>query len=337
MKIQIAERDVSGGSVRYGDLKIFSSYLNLKKIPRLVSGEITHGWIVREFNIDPDLVLGSNGLGHKRKAERFFVARKDQEDYLRSQGFQDVHAIGHPITYIENLGKVKRIENSLLVMPSHSLPETLEDWHETDLLYADYLCDYIKGFDCVALCLHSADIEKNNWRNLKKLIPLIFEGALLNDRNTYLRMAQLFSSFEYVTSNDFGSHVAYASYFGAKVSVCGPRPKWERSYYESMTLYKNSPQLLNIEEDRYINNCFVEWYPQFNCFPRNAQLNIEWAKKELGTQCKRTRTELKELLGWTKCGYTKLIFGYTKLIFKRVMKKLYRLQGRFIIKGAQRY
>jgi hypothetical protein len=314
--IQLIERDLSRSKGNYGDLKIFASYLGFKEPPHFTSGEITHGWINRERNIEPDLVIGSNGLGYKRKAHRFFVARKDQEDYLRSQGFKDVHAIGHPITYIDSLSEVKRIKNSLLVMPAHSLPKTSEDWRETDLCYANFLCDCIKEFDYVALCLHISDINKGNWKNLKEVIPLTFEGAIPNDRNSYLRMGQLFSYFEYVTSNEFGSHVAYASYFGAKVSVCGPRIKWKKHDYESLEFYKNSPHLLNIMEDWHVNNRYMEWYPQFCCSPREAKTHVEWAKWELGSQYKRTQIELKKLLNWTK-------YGQVNLILRKIINKLY--------------
>lgn len=313
--INLIERDFSITGGNYGDCKTFASYIGLRTCPRLTSGEITHGWIMREHNIDPDLVIGSNGLGYQRKSERFFVARKDQEDYLRGQGFKDVYAIGHPIIYLNNPNEHKRIPNSLLVMPLHSLPETSEDWIDSDIAYAQFIRNYIEEFSYVALCLHASDIEKNNWINLKAAIPMMFEGASLKDRNSYQRMAQLFSSFEYVTTNSFGSHVAYASYFGAKVSVCGPRAKWHRSDYASLDFYKNSPHLLDVVDDWDKNNSIVEWYPQFNCLPKEAQLNVEWAEWELGKQCRRTPAELQDLLGWTK-------FGQTKLISRIVMKKM---------------
>jgi hypothetical protein len=37
-----------------------------------------------------------------------------------------------------------------------------------------------------------------------------------------MRLVEIFSTFEYVTTNGFGSQITYAAYCGAKVSVFGP-------------------------------------------------------------------------------------------------------------------
>ena len=291
------KRDYSIRNHAYGDRKILSLYAGLKKTPRYTQGEIPHSWIIKERNIIPDFVIGSDGLGYTRPEKLLFVSRKDQETFLRGEGFTDVHAIGHPIIYLKDVGNYSRIKDSLLVMPAHSLRETTEDWRELDKAYFKFLSEHISNFSYIALCLHPEDIKKKNWTMVSQLIPQRIEGADEKDANSYERMAVLFSMFEYVTTNRLGSHVAYASYFGSKVSVCGP---WEfkKEEYLTMDFYRNSPSILDIEERWYKSSSLQRWYPQFFCSPIDAVSNIEWAKSELGFECRKSQRELIDLFGW---------------------------------------
>lgn len=320
MGLRLIERDYSSRHHAYGDLKIISSYLKLKNIPGFTKGELPHSWIIKERNILPDFVIGSDGLGFKRKSNRLFVSRKDQEVYLKSEGFTDVHAIGHPITYLEKSPNHTRIRNSLLIMPAHSLLETTENWQKLDRDYADFLDGHISMFSYIVVCLHPADIMKKNWVMVRRLGLETVEGADVDDANSYERMAQLFSMFEYVTTNRLGSHIAYGSYFGSKVSVCGPW-NFNKEEYANLVFYSNQPEILNIEEAWDKSFCIQQWYPQFFCLPNEANDNVEWAKLELGFDCRRSKKELVKLLGWglilQMCGsFMVVIRNFAKWIMK---------------------
>lgn len=294
-ELKLIDRDFESNNHAYGDLKIFSTYLGLKSIPKFFKGEIPHGWIIKERNIIPDFVIGSDGLGFTRKSKRLYVARKDQQDFLTREGFNDVHAIGHPITYLKK-GNYQRIRKSLLIMPAHSLNDTKENWEKLDTIYASFLQQYIVDFSLIAVCIHPQDLKKNNWLRVRSLVSQVIEGADIEDSNSYERMAQLFSTFEYVTTNYFGSHVAYGSYFGSKISVCGP---WffKREEFENVVFYKNQPCILEILEEWHESKSYKEWYPQFFCSPLEASSNIEWAKWQLGSNCKRSKRVLFNLFG----------------------------------------
>lgn len=315
-KTRLIERDYTTRNRAYGDLKVLSRFLGLRRIPIFSNFELPHGWIIKERNIVPDFVIGSDGLGYKRKHKRLFVARYDQETFLRDEGFTDVHAIGHPIVYLDKIQTNNRIPNSLLIMPAHSLPQTTENWHELDIAYAEFLSEHVCKFSYIALCLHSSDIKKENWLHVKSLVSECIEGADPLDANSYMRMSQLFSCFEYVTTNVMGSNVAYASLFGAKVSVCGP---WDfkKEEYVKVTQFKNQPEILTIRQNWHRASCFQRWYPQFYCSPKEAVGNLEWAKWQLGWGCRRANKELGKLLGW---GLSQQMRSLMDVIIRKVMK-----------------
>ena len=74
----------------YGDSFIAAKYCGFNKTPKPTDGEWQHGWIIPERNIHPEFVIGSDGLSITRKNKKYFVARKDQEEYLFKQGFTNV-------------------------------------------------------------------------------------------------------------------------------------------------------------------------------------------------------------------------------------------------------
>jgi len=231
--MELVERDYDPRSGAYGDQKAAAIYCAFQDVPHPINGEWQHGWIVPERNIHPEFVIGSDGRSYERRERcTFYVARQDQVDYLRSQGYKKVHAIGLPVLYVQ-APQVKRIPGSLLVMPAHSLPETTEEWDADE--YARSINSIAPRFSLVCLCVHKSCIGKGNWVSAFKDVNIqIVEGADERDQNSYLRLASLFNKFEFVTSNDFGSQIAYASYFKCKVSVAGPHLKWKKTDYEDL-------------------------------------------------------------------------------------------------------
>ncbi|MDD2467649.1 MAG: hypothetical protein PHI97_27015 [Desulfobulbus sp.] len=297
-KIVLPEREYIEGLKAYGANKVAARYCGLNYIPFFIYGEWQHGWICPERNIHPEFVVGGNGFSREYKTKRkYFVARQDQVDYLVSQGYRYVYAIGLPIIYVQK-PLVRRMPGSLLVMPAHSLPETTEDWDADE--YANYIMSIANNFTEVYLCVHKYCYEKGNWikQFADKNINVIV-GADWLDQNSMWRIADLFSQFEYVTTNEFGSHVAYASYFNCKVSVAGPRSAWKKADYEKASLYRDVPELLDIL-DCWRRDAVLEGaYPQFVCEPWAAVQNVDWASEQLGECNKKEPLHLKHLFGWS--------------------------------------
>ena len=303
----------------YGSYKVFSKYLGLKKTQDFIYGTFMHGWSPKEMNLYPEFIVC-----HNKKNSREYLERQDQVDFLRKKGFKNVYCIGNPIIYFPKIN-IKRIKNSLLIMPQHFSSQTLEDLSEIEFAYTKFLKPIISKFDFVLLCLYSDDFKKGNYQALRQLVKNTVEGANIEDMNAYERMVKLFCKFEYVTTNYFGSHVAYGSYFGCKVSVIGPQ------YLQNTEMFIKKTQLFkNVSKDKndalinYQNEIIQKKYPKiykrFICNPKNSKKNVEWGKLQLGEKYKKSPEELKKLLGLNnEWFYLCIIFRENK---KEFIKKI---------------
>jgi hypothetical protein len=63
--------------------------------------------------------------------------------------------------------------------------------------------------------------------------------------NALTRMRRIFKSFDYITTNSIGSHVAYAAYSGAKVSIYGPYDFQDKASLKNDALYSRYEDVLN--------------------------------------------------------------------------------------------
>jgi len=153
---------------------------------------------------------------------RIFVAREEQAEYLRSHGYSRARAIGLPILYTSPTG-LARIPGSLLVVPTHTLPGARYDDRRPFEAYADLIKAAATRFARVVVCVHPCCAGNGLWIDefRSRNIDLV-TGAMATDRHALKRMRALFEQFEYVTTNGWGSHIAYALAFGAKVSIFGP-------------------------------------------------------------------------------------------------------------------
>lgn len=324
--LNLPPRNYGVSGAQYGAQMIAAKYCGLSTPPWCAEGEWQHGWIAKERNIHPEAVVGYDGLSFfRREKVKFFVAREDQEIYLRSCGYKYVFAIGLPIIYLAD-NKLDRLAGSLLVMPIHSLQGTGEQWDDDE--YVEYITSISAHFSKIVICIHSSCMLKGNWHAFIKAGFEVVDGADVKDANSLQRMANLFAQFEYVTSNEFGSQVAYASYFGCKVSVFGSRVKFNKANYADLSFFKNAPELLDVFESWDAKDTFYKAYSQFVINPWQADTYQEWAAWELGLQNKRTSTELMRLFGWDTRGWLKIKLGNLSLISARLYRSPYRLAGR---------
>ena len=278
----------------YGDTLVAAKHCGFADIPFHVNGEWQHGANMPERNCDPDLVIGSDGLSFTRKRKTYFVARLDQEKYLRSCGFKSVHSIGLPIVYVPNVAW-PRIPGTLLVMPTHTLPEMSATKAEDD--YVSFIDEQRSHFLSTTVCLHRNCYDNSPWRAKFEAIGMtVVRGADPDDVRSYEKLSMLFSSFENMTTNGFGSHVPYAAYFGTKVSICGPSPEYEQSDFANVPFYKNNPRMFDLIQEcmKQIRKSHQYLYRM----PTEATERIHWAAEVLGADNKRTPSELRKLFGW---------------------------------------
>lgn len=271
-----------------------------------------HGWLIADLYYKEQLTSGSSEA-------KFLVPLVEHKHFLREHNINS-EAIGMPFVYVKDIitEKIERVKNSLLVMPPHSLPYTDHKWDEDS--YAKQINDLKNQFDLIVVCLHQSCIEKKLWVDAfeKYNIPWII-GADALDKNALVRMYKIFNSFEFMTTNAIGSHVAYAAYCGCKVSIYGNYAEFSKTDFKNDPLYKRFPFLLE-HNLKYSSKKSIEksFYYLFNS-PIDAKIRIKWAEEQLGEKNKVTFYELAKLLGWLP--HYQFI-AYSQKIYAKISSKI---------------
>jgi hypothetical protein len=213
-------RRVSQSHIYHAHL-IVKEYCSLPE-PRPIPGHWMHGWLPSYHNVHPLIfathkkLSGSSeseaerDIAREKETVALWTGREDQAQYLRGQGYARVKAIGLPFAYLPAF-EGPRIPGSLLVMPPHAqLTRGPED--PLAEAYAESIASKRNEFSEIWLCLNVEDYRAGQWIESfrKRDIPMLV-GAEPGDPMTLHRLKCLLSSFEYVTTNGFGSHIAYAA------------------------------------------------------------------------------------------------------------------------------
>lgn len=238
----VAPYEPCGASTQYGVNRLVAGYCGQRPFRECpLPGIWQHGAVPPHWQRDPRMVTQSR---HVRRNTRVWVAREDDVRYLADNGYPNARAIGLPVAYLPE-AKFERRPGSLLVMPMHS-----RDSMTRELNFADYtgtLRSMVGDFESVVGCVHPACLKHGYWLDVfRELdIPIVL-GAGAGDANALYRMQALMSQFEFMTSNGYGSHHAYAAHFGAKPSIVGSVVEPQRRDYERSFFYIRQPELLEI-------------------------------------------------------------------------------------------
>jgi hypothetical protein len=282
-------------SILYGADSIIKKYTHSLLTPRQIYGAWVHGIIFDQMHSHPYAIIGGNALNSNNPN---WVYRKVDEEYLKLHGIL-AKAIGAPICYLPKLSvNLERIPNSLLVMPAHSshhVSSYNKEKSNSVLEYVDYVISIAPKFEKVVVCLHAECIKSNLWVNefQDKGIDVI-QGASTDDENALERIRAIMSQFEFVTSNVLGSHIAYAAFFGAKVSISGPYHKWHREAFLNDPFYAEHPYLLDV----FVNEESLarQFYPFLFVNPEHACTLECWGKEMVGVENTLSPNELSKLL-----------------------------------------
>lgn len=271
----------------------------------------SHGWIP-DFYIDSDprLVTGQSLF---EKNQTLFASKASIADYLKRCGHANTHAIGLPVTYLKEK-KIGRLKNSLLVMPAHSLDYTTHDsWK-----FAEYVAEIesiSKHFEHIYICIHPSCLKQGYWvKEFQAKGFKIIEGMHLYDRNALYRLQQLMGAFEYVTTNSFGSHIAYGAYFGAKVSIFGSYAEFKEEDFEADPFYTLHKDILATSMELISKPRIERELSTFFTSPIEAPLRVDWGRYEVGADDKKSPRDIRRLfnLEW---GYKKsLAYHYSEWI-----------------------
>jgi len=285
----------SFGGDYYGALQVAAEYCGLQEPPSRYPGAWQHGTWPPWQQIRPEVVVYD-----APKSIRCFVARQDEAAFLKAGGYRKAQAIGLPIIYTRPSG-LPRIPNSLLVMPTHSLAsDVLTPSTEQ---YVREIASIRNRFDVVAACVSPHCIAKGLWvSQFAQQGIQVIRGAGISDINALKRMRALFESFEYVTTDSYGSHVYYAMYYGAKVSIWGTATPVLRENVLSDGAWAAYPeavdQLFTEETERkgevYLGPLRVD--------PWAGVQEVGVSRLMVGHDIKLSPDELRAAFGWTPLG-----------------------------------
>ena len=294
----------------YGAHLIARDYCGIDRArAAMVPGYWMHGWIPSYHNIHYALIAlhkkkGQHGdwdFEAQIQQEKFdtiqWVSRADQAEFLLANGYQHVRAIGLPITYLPDPG-VRREAGSLLVLPPHS--------HKThgpdDPLaeeYAEQIAALKPQFSRIVVGLNEDDIAKAQWiESFRRRGISVFTTTDQADPLTLMRLQRILSTFEYVTTNGYGSHIVLAAYCGAKVSVYGPYAEFPYERMKVTHAVKMFPRLLDSAYALCTEEAVRRHYPFLFVEPGQAVELREWAAQEVGEPSRVSPKELARLFGW---------------------------------------
>ena len=98
----------------------------------------------------------------------------------------------------------------------------------------------------------------------------VFPSADQSDPRTLHRLKRILSTFEGVTTNGYGSHIAYAAYCGARVSIFGPFAEFPRHRMVRTHAVKMFPKLVDIGYYLCTEKALREHYPFLFVEPHEA-------------------------------------------------------------------
>jgi glycosyltransferase involved in cell wall biosynthesis/SAM-dependent methyltransferase len=290
---QVAHRQ-NGWSDHYGAFHAATSYAGAYlPEPYTIAGVWQHGVFAPWECSNPRLLACSVP---QAEGKPVWVARQDEAESLARIGFRRARAVGLPFVYVPPVG-LARLPRSLLIMPGHSLV----GWKAPDRtvyeLYADQMREVAKDFARVVVCI-SPSCQKNGFwvREFTERGFEIVEGAATSDANALLRMRMLFEQFETMTTNAWGSHVAYALSCGAKVSIHGARPSLELSNFMLDTAWKSDPVSLKNFLSSQMREEERKLLRDFHVEPREAVADVERGDWFLGRNHRLSPEQMKEAL-----------------------------------------
>lgn len=235
-------RHENGWSDHYGAVQVAAAYAGIACPTHYrLNGIWQHGVFGPWNDVAPDSLCYNVAEARKRPV---FVARPDQAELLKRQGYSAVRAIGMPIVYTP-APTVSRSPGSLLVVPTHTLVGDAFTDRAPFENYADEIVGIAHHFRQVVICVHPNCQKNGLWVDefSRRGFKIVY-GTLTNDAHALSRMRMMFAQFESVTTNGWGSHVAYALAFGAKVSICGKQPQRAAADYLRDQAWAANPSAL---------------------------------------------------------------------------------------------
>jgi predicted O-linked N-acetylglucosamine transferase (SPINDLY family) len=253
-----------------------------------------HGCYLPIEEFDIDLVTGCMPIP---KTTPVFVARSETRDFMVRHGFTNVRSIGLPIVYLPEQ-EIQRRRNTLIVMPMHTIDGDKDpDKRSAIAKYVEEIKSISDQFDAITIVIHQSCIRNGLWvEEFKSIGAKIVPGAYTSDKNSLHRIKSLLEQHEFMTTNEWGSHVAYGLAFGARVSIWGTAYKRTPQSYLVDFAWKSRPDLLKIFFSKEFQNDKEELLKRFAVPPKEGVEDRGWGEWLIGMDQKISPGEMAELL-----------------------------------------
>lgn len=270
----------------YGARTVLSEYCGLNQ-PAVLSKVMIiwqHGWKTEKSNLDLDSIVGESGQTSDLADFFYFVARKEQEMLLRSFGLLNVETIGLPFAYAMKISDTPKVRqpNTLLIMPGNHAPPTFGGPnHQHEKEYISFISMHCSKFDEILVLFNCDDLQRGRQREWERAGFNYQVGGCESDPDSLRRLVRFFGTYSHMTTNGFGSHIAYASAMGCRVSVCGPGAP-SPGNIKADTFLSNRPDLLSLEEKRQQEYQDLFMSLGMNCAPARANTHLDWGREQIG-------------------------------------------------------
>lgn len=295
----------------YGAHVIARRYCGIDGGGPIVPGYWMHGWLPAYHHVHPAFIAlhkkegqheGYDFEAQIREDKAYvpqWVGRPDQVAFLRLHGYRHVEAIGLPIVYLPR-PQVRRVPGSLLVLPphghrSHGPGDRLAE------VYADAIADLQGRFEHVWVGITADDLAHREWvEPFRRRGIGVMTTTDQGDPMTLARLQRMLCTFEFVTTNGFGSQIAFAAYCGARVSVYGPFAEVPPDRIKATYPVKMFPALL--DQARYLLSeaALRSHYPFLFVEPDQAIERRDWGAHEVGEPWRLTPERLSDVFGWNR-------------------------------------
>lgn len=296
------------------------SYLLAKRLgihhPRRPFCNWMHGWYYWD-----DIMKIEDIIGNKNYSKNISIIVSSQLEKLKllHAGYTNVKKGGLPFAYVKDQG-VQRNSHAMLAFIGHSSES--ENLDVIDLNYLDYLESQREKFEEIYVSIYSLDRKKSliNQITKRRLIP--HTGANPFDRRSLVRTRIALEYCEHVSTNTFGSHVAYALAAGCRTAVFAPCYKYDTSKFLG-TVHSYSDEYVERME-HYTSESYLRsrWNFLFDRISDegyyNKDLGLEW----IGEKYKLSNNKLKIAVGWNLGAQ---ITGYIHGAIRRINRNLKKI------------
>ena len=297
---------------RYGFSYQLADRLNFKFPLRPFCSWI-HGWCYWDDIVKVEDLIGMKGYPLNTS---IIVCSNIEQMKLIEAGYTNVRIGGLPFAYIKEQG-IQSNANLMLAFIGHSSES--EKMNVIDLDYLNYLESQRNNFEAIYVSIYSLDKSEKLFEEVLKrgLIPIT--GANPYDKRSLIRTRIALEYCEHVSTNTFGSHIAYALAAGCRVSVVSPcykydvtkylgtKHKYSNDYIERIEFY-TSEYYLKSRWSYLFDRNVLDGY-------QNKKIGLQW----IGKKNILNNEELKNVLGWTFKGQVK---GFISGAIRRANAKL---------------